>query len=451
MSQLQLQQNLFTDAGDYVAGMHKDSKHCRVYLAQKQEDSWWQRGYSFEQAVVYAGQWQEIDATDCYISANGFVWDKGAGRTLSAVDCINGFYVDFDRYKIDLYKNLSPVEFLGIILDENPWLPIPTVFLDSGNGCWAFWQFSRSLNLRAKNVDWLQQWQTQQDFLIRKLSQYGADPACSDAARVVRCANTVNSKTQRRAMAWETGERYLFGEIKKVFNAEYRKENPRQLVPDSTPRGKAKPKKQQISTLFTWHNLAYHRMQDLKKLAGLRGGKYTEHRRMASWVYHVEAAHFCRTEDSLRDEGTGFIQNHIHDPEKYLKSINCESTIKRFNDENALVASGMTRQEARDTLGREKSKYNLTTGYIVEALAITEEEQRKLATLIDKDEKQRRNTIAKRKKRREQGAMSRSDYENRAEQRKQEAKRLYKQLDSVRAVAKEMNLSVGVIHRYIHQ
>jgi len=450
VKQVQLQQNLFTDAGDYVAGMHKDSKHCRIYLAQKQEELWWQRGYSFEQAVVCAHEWQEIEAKDCYVSANGYGWDRGSGRTLSAVDCINGFYVDFDRYKIPEYADLPPDQFLITLLAENPWLPVPTFFLDSGNGCWAFWQFRRSLNLKAKDVGWLQQWQTQQDFLIRKLSRYGADPACSDAARVVRCANTVNSKTQRKAMAWETGERYLFGEIKKVFNAEYRKENPRQLVPETAPRTKAKSKKQQVSTLFTWHNLAYHRMQDLKKLAGLRGGKHTEHRRLATWINAVESAHFCRTEESLRTEVEQFIQDFIHEPEKYLKSINCESTIKRFNDENALVASGMTRQQARDTLGREKSKYNLTTGYIVEALGITPKEQQELATLIDRDEKQRRNTIAKRKKRQEQGAMSRSDYKNRSEQRQKKAKELYKQLDSIRAVAKEMGLSVGVVHRYIH-
>lgn len=450
MEQVKLQQNMFTDAPGFVAGVHRDSKHCRVYMAQKQQDYWWQRGYSLEQSINLAHEWAEVDAADCYVSANGFVWDKGTRRTLSAVDSINGFYIDFDRYNIPQYQDLTPEDFLGIILDENPWLPLPSTFMDSGNGCWAFWNFSRSLTLKTKKVDWLPQWQTQQDFLIRRLKKYGADPACSDASRVVRCSDTVNSKTQRKAMAWTTGERYLFGDLKKVFNAEYRTENPRGLVPDQVSRhSKISAKPGKVSTLFTWHNLAHRRMSDLKHLAELRGGKYTEHRRMASWFYHVEAAHFCKTEESLRAEGKAFIARYIHQPDKYHKGINCESTVKRFSNENALVASGMNRKQARDHLGREKGLYNLSTRYIVEQLDITPQEQRKLLVLIGKDEKRHRNTTTRRKKRREQGVIPRSDYQKRAQERKLEAIALYKKLGSVRRVSEAMGLSVGTIHRYV--
>ena len=451
MAQVQLQQNLFTDSGDFVAGLHQDSKNFRIYICQNQ-DKWKHWSYSFDKAVIYANELQEVEARDCYVSASAYGWHE-QGRRLSSVASINGFYVDFDRYKTDLYKNLHPAEFLGIILDENPWLPAPTFFMDSGNGCWAFWQFKRSLTTKSEKYDFLAQWQTQQNFLIGKLRKYGADPACSDATRVVRLANTINSKTNRKATAWETAQRYEFGEIKKSFIAEYRKENPdRLLVPETTTRAKPKNKTAKVSPLYTWRSLAHARMQDMIRLAHLRGGKYTDHRRRACFTYAVEAAHFCPTEESLRAEVEQFIQDFIHEPEKYLK-LPYAAVIRRFNDENDLIASGMSRREAHETLdAKDKGRYKHKRVTIVENLNITPEEGRKLKALFSNEEKQRRQTISKRKKRRQQGVMSRSDYEGRTGNKaelKLEAKRLYIKLQSLRKVAEEMELPLTTVRRYI--
>lgn len=447
MGQVQLQQNLFTEAGDFVAGMHRNSRQLRIYIAQNR-GQWWQESYTFDKAVIYANELQEIDATDCYVSANAYGW-KTPGRTVSSVGSINGFFVDFDRYKTP-YAHLHPAEFMGIILDENPWLPPPTFFMDSGNGCWAFWLFKRSLTTKSEKYNFLQQWQTQQDFLIGKLSEYGADPACSDAARVVRLTNTINSKTNRKAAAWETGTRYDFGEIKKQFAAEYRKDNPgRQLVPETTTRKKTQSNPGKVSTLFTLHNLAYNRMLDLVTLAKLRGGKYTDHRREAAWIKAVESAHYCRTEESLRAEVEQFILDCIHEPEKYLKAVNYESTVKRFNAEQELVAAGMSRREAHELLDpQNKGRYKLKTRTIVKRLEITPEEQRQLRVLIGKEEKQ----LRRREKRREQGIQARSDYEGKTgskAQLKLEAKRLYSKLQNFTKVAEQMGLPRETARRYI--
>lgn len=460
---ISLQQSLFVGGGDFVAQMHQKAPKDRVYLASKRQhvqdaNPWFQRGYSLADAINQAHAWSVIEAPDCYSVVNGFSWGKGSGRTVSAVHSINGLYVDFDRYNQPDLKNLAPFEFMGRVLDENPWLPVPTIFEDSGNGCWMFWLFDRPLlvnNPKTAKFNFMAQWQTLEDFLIAKLKPYGADPKCSDSARVVRISGTQNTKTMRLAQAWTNNHRYKFADLKSAINAEYRRDNPkREIVPAerSNKRPTAVPLNTgKVSKLFTLYSLAHTRMQDMRRLAHIRGGRLTEHRRMAIWIYATFAAQFCRLEDTLRAEVDDFIGQCIAQPEKYRQAINYESTVDRFRAEESMIAAGLSRREAREQLGREKSCYRLSSRYIIEQLAIDEQEQRQLKTIISKDEKQRRNTISKRSGRRLAGMQSRAEYlagvQQRRQQRQLEAVKLRAEGLSVRAIAERLGLSVGNVHR----
>lgn len=204
-----------------------------------------------------------------------------------------------------------------------------------------------------------------------------------------------------------------------------------------------------VSSLFTLYSLAYARMRDYRKLAQLRGGSFTEHRRMAVWVYAVAAAQFCRSEDSLRAEVESFIQDCVKEPDKYLKVVNYESTVDRFRNESLLIAEGVPRHKVREQLGRDKSSYTLTNRYIISQLDIDETEQRHLKTIIGKDEKRHRHCIGERKRRRAAGAESRQDYLNTSSQRREQAQQMYREGLSVRGIAEKMGLSIGSIHRYI--
>ena len=452
---INLQQCLFVGSGDFVANFHRKAPTKRVYLAQN-VTHWDQHGHTQKDAEQKATLWGIEEAPDCYATVNGFGWVKGTGRTLSAVESINGFYIDFDCYNIPGLSHLSPGDLLDKILAENPWLPEPTMFVDSGNGCWAFWLFDRPLlvnNPKTRQFDFLSQWQTFQHYLVQKLLPYGADPKCADAARVVRIAGTLNTKTNRAAQAWTTGQRYSFHELKKAINVEFLRENPRQQClpidrpqkPASTDyRGSAK-----VSRLLNLYSLADARMRDLRKLAHLRGGRLTDHRRMAIWVYTVAAAQFCKFEDTLRGEAEAFINAYISEPEKYLKSVNFESTVQRFRNEQELILAGVPRHQIRDQLGRDKAAYILTNRYIISQLEITEAEQRHLKTIIGKVEHQRRNTAGKSQKRRASGVESRADYLARSLQRRQQAVQLRSEGLSVRVIAEQMGLSVGAVHRYL--
>jgi hypothetical protein len=454
---LNLQGSLDLGAGDFVAHTHQSGSRNKPYqhkiwLANNEGQSWKQFGYSLEDAIVYADEWSKQDITDCYVSANGFKWkDDGewSKRSVSDVTDIQSFYVDFDYYKLDEYKDLSVADFSRLVLDEVEWLPEPTMIVSSGNGCWFIWGFKRPLqvNRKSEKYQWLTAWQTQQDFLVKSLAKFGADPACSDSSRVLRLPGTTNSKTNRLAEAWQTGTRYEFNELKRINNEQFRKEEPAQQLTPERGKGKYTGKGQKVSSLFNWRSLAYNRRNDLRTLAKIRGGKLTEHRRMAAFYYAVVSAHFCKTEDSLRDDVTRYVRDCFQDPDSYVKQVNYEEVVRRFNNHMALNNQGIgNRQIERKRLLDDKdSRYLLNTQTIVETLQITPTEQKQLLTLIGKGEKDARRT----RKRREAGEIPRAEYLKAAQERHRAIIELRTDGLSIRSIAERIGCSMGLVHRAI--
>lgn len=463
MRAIQLQQSLWVSGGEFVGRVHEKAPAQRIYLAQKQTNMepganpWWQKGHSLQDAIAQADAWETMEAADCYTSVNGFNWQQGGGRKVSDAAAINGFYVDFDVYTSPDLARLSEDDFFSKVLSENPWLPPPTLSEYSGNGFWMFWMFDRPLllNKKTEKHNFLAQWQTCQDYLIRKLIPYGADVNCADVARVVRLPSTINTKTNRKAKAWETSGRYSFAYFKQAINAEFRRENPRQdcvpIEPRRNQQRAARPGERtaRVSPLFNLYSLAYARMNDYKALAQLRGGRLSEHRRRAIWLYAVAAAQFCKTEESLRGEVESFINESVQEPDKYLKAVNYESTVERFRNESLLIATGVPRNKAREQLGRYRSCYTLTNKYIISQLEITEAEQRHLKTIIGQGVKKARRRSADLKRSREAGVMPRKDYLEQARQRTEQAQQMHREGLSIRAIASRMGLSVGAVHRYL--
>lgn len=461
---MKLQGELFNTAGDFISDVYKNTASPRVYLARNVlqpetgEREWFQQGFNLAEAIDTANSYQKAGSDDCYTTVNGFDWSKGTGRTVSSVTQLTCLWVDFDYYNTE-HGDLNVADFAQMICDENPWLPEPTTVMDSGKGCWMFWQFRRPMKMPSP-YDWLAQWQTCQDFIVSQLEPYGADPKCCDAARVVRLTETINSKTGRTAQAWKTKSRYEFKDLKQAINDQYKVQSKAQREAfDLVPAEAKKSKKRltsggRVSPLFNFFSLAHARLKDLKTLAKLRGGRYEENRRRAIWCYAVEAANFCRDEPTLRAEVEAFITEFIADSDKYLKTVNYESTVTRFKNHMQIRLAGQSSLEKiREALGDKNDKYRLTHEYMVKHLGITEAEQRKLKVIIGANEKRRRNTDSRRIKRRQEGAQARADYDKERQaqvsEKASEALRLRLEGLSIRAIAKEMNTGVTNVHRWL--
>lgn len=120
-----------------------------------------------------------------YVSMNTFYKNK---RDVESVKRLNAFYVDLDCYKLGLDKNIV----LSTLEDDYfGWeIPHPTFIVDSGRGLYLIWK------LRNEDRKALPRWTVVQEWLCEKLKAFGADPACKDAARILRVPFSYNSKSK---------------------------------------------------------------------------------------------------------------------------------------------------------------------------------------------------------------------------------------------------------------
>ena len=122
-----------------------------------------------------------------YISMNTFYRDK---RTVECLKRLNALYVDIDCYKMGLDKH----SVLARLEDDyyEKIIPCPTFVIDSGRGLYLIWK------LRNEDRNALPRWTRVQGYLTEKLQELGADPACKDAARILRVPFSTNTKSDTR-------------------------------------------------------------------------------------------------------------------------------------------------------------------------------------------------------------------------------------------------------------
>jgi hypothetical protein len=469
---MKLQGELFNTAGDFIAEVFKNSKRSRVHLARNAvqpdtgERRWVPRSGSLPKMVETANSWSFYSEDDCYWGINGYSFAPDEWqRAWSNVKQLNGFYADFDFYKIDKYKHLSAIDFASEVLNDNEWLLPPTVVIDSGKGCWMFWLFKRPPVINEKH-DWMSQWQENQTFLVDQLTAYGADPACRDATRVARLPNTINSKTGRPASGMFVGQRYEFAEIKACLRKRYgtlkdqeaeRKRAEYEAKGKTFKKSKAKSGKVVKPKAFNGSVYSLHRgrMNDYRKLAKLRGEKLGEHRRQLVHLYTVSAAWFCFDQESLIAEVQAFVNDCIHEPHKHLDiEKNQAEVLRRFRNHRELKNSGFDDKEIRRLLNDgSDDNYWRKTARIIQELEITQPEMRHMAITIDSEIYKKREAQRSDRNRRKNGIQTFSerqrDRQAKVAENASEALRLRLSGLTVRAIAEEMNASVGSVHNWL--
>jgi DNA-binding NarL/FixJ family response regulator len=158
---------------------------------------------------------------------------------------------------------------------------------------------------------------------------------------------------------------------------------------------------------------------------------------MTAFAYAVSAAHFCRTEQSLRNEVTNFVNSFYEQPDKYLKELNYNEVIRRMVMH---VERGFELSEKR-----EDNPYILKRSTLVDYLQVTDKEAKQLKTIITDNEKYRRKTD----KRRKDGIKPRSEYLSKTSDRKEQAIALKEQGLKTKEIAEKLDVSVRTIQGYL--
>jgi len=377
------QGNLNLGAGAFVSQIHGNTSRSLiglVVLGRYEKIQF----YHLDAAVRHANDYGAARLDDCFLSINGFF---GPRRLQANVNQLNGFWIDFDYNKIPEYKDMECPDFMAMVLMETPKLPAPTIILDSGGGCWAYWLFDKPMMMETKHAARLKLpvWREHQVELIRALLKYGADPAAGDASRLTRMAETVNSKNFAYTSAWTTGVRHKPKTIMAAIMALAPKRIPSPAIQARpvTP-GKSKRKSNNLKRLkFTPYSMAHDRMSDLRSIARMRGGYQAGHCRMAYFFYAVCMAFYHGSSEGITAECDEFAREFFDKPEKYTDGkIDIQDVTRRavasygrrLLSKLPLLPNLSPRPDGKGRFYHRDNPHTITNQFIIDALGITLDE-----------------------------------------------------------------------------
>lgn len=318
-------------------------------------------------------------------------------------------FADLDTYRMPALSGRSPDQLAASVLyhcaDEG--VPTPSLLVFSGRGIQAKWFLDRPLPRQA-----LPRWNACQRHLVDRLAALGADPAAKDASRVLRLVDTVNSKSGEvcRVAHVENGPdgqpvRYSFDYLAEMLlpvarwdietqRQERIERRQLQLVPggrSSNLRG------------FSGRQLAWDRLEDLRRLAELRGGVIEGER-----MLHL----FWRLNFLLLSGATNSTQMY-HEAAALARELDTGWSYR--SAELMTLYSKAKAHEAGERVefaGRQFAPlYTPRNDTLINLFQITDDEQRELRTLISRDMAKGRDRERHTARRRAAGAVDRETYE----------------------------------------
>lgn len=359
-------------------------------------------------------------------------------------------FTDLDTYRVPDLCGRTPEQLAASVLyhcaDEG--LPTPSLLVFSGRGIQAKWFLDRPLPRRA-----LPRWNACQRFLVERLSALGADPAAKDASRVLRLVNTVNSKSGEicRVVHVESGAdgqpvRYSFEYLAEMLlpAARWEIEQQRQERLQASERRQLRlvtGTKTSHLRGFSGRQLAWDRLEDLRRLAELRGGVCDGER-----MLHL----FWRLNFLLLSGATNSRQMYYE-----AAALARELDPAWLNNSKELMTlyAKAKQYEAGETVefnGRQyPALYTPRNDTLINLFQVTDDEQRELRTLISRDMAAERDRERLTARRRAAGAVERSAYLAAAADKAVEARLLRAKGLSVRSIAAQMGVSVGAVSGYL--
>ena len=255
-------------------------------------------------------------------------------------------------------------------------------------------------------------WYAIERHIYNELKEFGADQNALDPTRVLRVVDSINTKSNTKVRVLDYNEyRYTLREIQEEYLPELKIKK---------EKSKGRPKK--IVSLFNEYNLYYSRVLDIAKLCELRKYDLKGHREVILFLYRYYTC--CFIEDEIE-------------------------ALEKVKELNLMFRQPLSDREVeRDTRSAEKyyaeKKYKYSNDRLIEMLEITEQEQRKLKTIISTKEKYRRNN-ERRTPRNENGL-------TKIEQQKQDLIKSVKDLKiqglTQKEVAEKLEKGIATIKRY---
>ena len=396
-----------------------------------------------------AGRWRELGAmpkaealakleelraepADLYMSQAGF---SGLKRTVNQASSLPCLFVDLDTYARGFQLD-DPYKVLEAIEQTAPRLPSPNEIIFSGRGWYARWLFSEPLS----GAD-LARWQAAEDALVRALEPLGADKNVRDAARVLRVVGSLNTKSGKSVAgyAMPSGRAYRLRELETAL-APYMApaaspggyEAPELDPPARAPRSRPLTESQRLRP----YRLAQDRMQDIRRLAELRGGRLTEHRKRMLFALAVNLCWYCSTVDDVIRELDAFSAAFFADARLY-RGRSISTALGR------MLAAKQGRWNAPGKVSTDP-RYKLTNTRMIALLEVTLEEQRHLQTIIGPTERDRRRAERRR-------AAGMVNYAERTADRMERARELRARGLSLADIGAELGISKQAAHALLRR
>jgi ElaB/YqjD/DUF883 family membrane-anchored ribosome-binding protein len=318
-------------------------------------------------------------------------------------------FADLDTYREPWAAGRSPDELAAAVLYrcQEEGIPAPSLLVYSGRGLQAKWLLDGTLPRAA-----LPRWNACQRHLIDRLAGLGADPAAKDASRVLRLVNTVNSKSGEvcrvvHVQHGADGEPLRYG-------FEYLAET---LLPvarwDIEADRKARADRRQLKLLpggktgnlrgFSGRQLAWDRLEDLRRLAEIRGG-VNDGQRMTHLFWRL---------NFLLLSGATHSGQMYHEAAALARELDPAWSYR--SAELMTLYSKAKAHEAGEKIefnGKQLSPlYTPKNDTLISLFGITDDEQRQLRTLVSQDVAKERDKERHTARRRAAGAVERATYE----------------------------------------
>lgn len=332
-------------------------------------------------------------------------------------------FADLDTYRVPALAGRASDQLVASVLYfcAEGGLPPPSVLIYSGRGIQAKWLLEGTIPRQA-----LPRWNACQRYLVDRLAHVGADPMAKDASRVLRIVETVNSKSGEvcRVVHVQSGAdgnpiRYNFEYLAEALlpAARWTIEQQRQELAEQRERRATKKPfllvpggKAGNLRGFSGRQLAWDRLEDLRKLAELRGG-VSEGSRMQHLFWRLNFLLLSGATNSKQMYHEAVALARELDPQWNSRS---KELMTLFSKAKAYEAGEKISFGGKDYT----PLYTPKNDTLINLFGITTDEQRQLKTIIGSAMARERDRKRHEDKRRANGALDRAAYEGNSLSRK---------------------------------